>query len=109
MQSWEYTVITFELQPEPGRPEDFNPERNGLIDELGADGWELVAVVPLALGTTPASPKTTHERWVFKRPTGADRFNEVATKVTEAKGKTENSSLTAMKEIPSPQEGNDPA
>jgi hypothetical protein len=108
MQSWQYTAITFEIQPDRSSRKDLNPERDGLLDELGADGWELVTVVPLALGTIPASSNTTHERWVFKRPTGTDSFNQAATKVTEAQEQTEKSSLTAVKEIPEPSAGKDP-
>jgi hypothetical protein len=106
MQSWEYTAITFEIVSGPDSSEGLNPERHGMLDELGADGWELVTVVPLVLGTTHASPKTTHERWVFKRPTGADGAKQTATTVAETQEQTERSSLIAMKEIPNPQEGN---
>jgi hypothetical protein len=84
MQSWEYTAITFEIQRDPG---DLNRERNRLIDELGADGWELLTVLPLALGTVPASSKTTHERWGFKRPIGDNGFDQAVTKVAAAGGR----------------------
>jgi hypothetical protein len=62
MQTWEYHVVTLDTRVS-------DEQRDAQLARLGAASWELVTVVALALGTSPHDGGTTHERWVFKRPT----------------------------------------
>ena len=60
MQRWEYQSIYVDLELE---------EVDEVLDEYGADGWELVSAVPV-LGSTKRSGTsvTLGIRYVFKRP-----------------------------------------
>jgi hypothetical protein len=41
------------------------------LDALGADGWELVCVEPLAFGGAPFAASTPHPTAIFKKATTA--------------------------------------
>jgi hypothetical protein len=109
MQAWEYTVRTFDIQPEAEGEHDGNAERDSLIAELGAAGWELVTVVPLTLAASTRTAGTTHERWVFKRSiTSSGAYPAVAQATAEREHSAtgdpgDTPPLTGMKEIPNPQ------
>lgn len=88
-QSWEYRIIitqrSFAAAADPNYPaihyatawnswsEDDKAlptpvDMGGKLHELGAQGWELVAVAPRASISGQYSGSTTENEWVFKRP-----------------------------------------
>ena len=99
MKAWEYTVLTFEIPQEPAHQTDNEEEKDRSIAELGAGGWELVTVVPLALGNSQALAVTTHERWVFKRPIDSNGHQHATVDTAEAQEPSDTPPLSAMKEI----------
>lgn len=71
MQVWEYTTTrrSRELKSDgrswgPWEPDDLN----ALLNQMGAQGWELVAVT--GRSDQPGDGATTSEVFVFKRPKG---------------------------------------
>jgi hypothetical protein len=108
MQAWEYTVATFDIQTETAGQRDEHADRDGMIAELGAHGWELVTVVPLVLSTETSSATTTHERWIFKRLVNPNGLHHAAVESSKSQEQADKPPLSVMKEIPSPHEGNDP-
>jgi len=80
MQKWEYETITWargtpstrELQPEPiSYHEPWDTFGNKDLDQMGADGWELVSVVPISdhVGVGAAGA-TTMLIFFYKKPIG---------------------------------------
>jgi uncharacterized protein DUF4177 len=71
MAKWEYRVITIITESEKDKSghRETAKERDDRIEnrlsEMGADGWELVNFVPVALPTRPANPWIHHA--IFKR------------------------------------------
>ena len=72
MQKWEYTTVAQTLSSKTGQPEP-PPKGEGPINlnQLGEQGWELVAVVPVAVYAQLATGYTGHLEYIFKRPKGA--------------------------------------
>ena len=86
MQLWEYKTVfrtrDFDFAGEKKnadwmRAKSWNIDIDKELEQLGSDGWELVAVVPRSglLGATPPSGWsrdyagfTNEDLWVFKRP-----------------------------------------
>jgi len=90
MQKWEYKFIRWELNPIRRETEgvtliigfDENDtwteddkelftqvDMTQKINQLGKDGWELVAIVPKStLASSTTSGLTSEILWVFKRP-----------------------------------------
>lgn len=63
---WEYRVLVFEAENSPSeRFKHLDPQR---LNELGAEGWELVSTDALAGAPTVGLPRTTRVALWFKRP-----------------------------------------
>ncbi len=69
MQAWEYKVMHRQRQVQSGQVGSWDSNVIQQLPELGADGWELIAVVPRSSEGAPANAGvTTDELWIFKRP-----------------------------------------
>lgn len=76
MTTWEYTTLTLRVAPGQGKiPGYFNrqqtvrnvtDESEKALNELGAQGWELVNVLLLDMGTIEQGP--TYACAILKRP-----------------------------------------
>lgn len=69
MQKWEYKVIICERSAGLFSSYEWNVDIEEMLPEMGAEGWELVNVVPesSAWGENNTGA-TTEEKWIFKRP-----------------------------------------
>jgi hypothetical protein len=56
MKKWEYKIIVFK--------EPISDNHLEMLDKLGGEGWELVAIVPVGRG---AFGETSCSRFYFKR------------------------------------------
>ncbi len=69
MQEWEYKCLERTRGTGWLNIGRWDMDLNATLSDVGAQGWELVAVVPrsseIGLGRAGA---TTEELWVFKRP-----------------------------------------
>jgi hypothetical protein len=69
MQAWEYRVVHRQRQVRGGTVGSWDANVIQQLPDLGAAGWELVAVVPRSSEGAPANAGvTTDELWIFKRP-----------------------------------------
>jgi hypothetical protein len=69
MQAWEYKVMHRQRQVRGGAVGSWDSNVIQQLPDLGAAGWELVAVVPRSSEGSPANAGvTTDELWIFKRP-----------------------------------------
>jgi hypothetical protein len=69
MQAWEYKVLHRQRQVRGGTVGSWDANVIQQLPDLGAEGWELVAVVPRSSEGAPANAGvTTDELWIFKRP-----------------------------------------
>lgn len=68
-QAWEYRTYYRERRLHDGAAEDWGESVEDALPALGAEGWELVAIVPRSSeGKLVHAGVTTDELWVFKRP-----------------------------------------
>ena len=69
MQEWEYLVVDREIQRKwtGGLKPEAATETTNVLNEAGADGWELVSVTPLDL-LLDGHGGTGVLRMFFKRP-----------------------------------------
>jgi len=89
MQKWQYYVMTLSLHSKGLRTMDWKcGQADGLqaiqdvTNELGADGWELVGVMPVALGYEGS---TTGAHLWFKRPTSEQQARAYLSQREEAR------------------------
>jgi hypothetical protein len=69
MQPWEYRTIHRSRDLNDGATGDWDDDVESKLPELGAEGWELVAIVPRSSAGRPVhAGVTSDELWVFKRP-----------------------------------------
>jgi hypothetical protein len=69
MQPWEYRTIYRERRLDAGTTGEWGADIEQALPELGAEGWELVAIVPRSSAGQPVhAGVTSDELWVFKRP-----------------------------------------
>jgi hypothetical protein len=69
MQPWEYKTIHRSRALNDGHPGTWDDDVESQLPELGAEGWELVAIVPRSSAGRPVhAGVTSDELWVFKRP-----------------------------------------
>jgi len=77
VQAWEYRTATIRYTWGPDAKingaeclsDDSSAVCQGLIPQIGGDGWEVVSVVSESLRTGPGwAGVTTQKQWIFKRP-----------------------------------------